>query len=108
MKKNLWIVPALASAAFGAFTLQIVFAEGLFGFLGEKFQSGWGLQVLMDLFISLFIGLCLAVPYAKKLGIRPAFWVVLTATLGSVGFLAFAARLLYARGNGIPSAPVSA
>ena len=30
MKKNLWIVPALASAAFGAFTLRIVTAERLF------------------------------------------------------------------------------
>jgi hypothetical protein len=100
MKKNLWLVPAIASAGFFLFSVRVMLSDGPFGFVTEHTRnglSGWSAQVAIDLFTSLTLGLFFAVPQARKHGIRPLPWIVLTVLLGSIGLLAFAARLLYAR-----------
>ncbi len=96
MKNKLWMIPALASLLFLAFTVQVVMAEGLFGFLSEHYRTGWGKQVGIDLISSITIGLFFAVAKAKRVGVRSLPWVILTVLTGSIGLFAFAARLLYA------------
>jgi hypothetical protein len=99
MKKNLWLVPAIASAGFFLFSVRVMISDGPFGFVTEHTRhgwSGWSAQVAIDLVTSVTIGLFFAVPQARKRGIRPLPWIVLTVLTGSIGLLAFAARLLYA------------
>ncbi|MBP9113517.1 MAG: hypothetical protein KBF88_11965 [Polyangiaceae bacterium] len=96
MKNKLWMIPALASLLFLAFTVQVVMAEGLFGFLSEHYRTEWGKQVGIDLISSITIGLFFAVAKAKRVGVRSLPWVILTVLTGSIGLFAFAARLLYA------------
>jgi hypothetical protein len=97
MKKNLWLVPAIASVAFFVFSLKAVVDVGPLGFLPLIFDSGiWGYQVTIDLFSAVTIALVLGSNYAKKYGIRMSPWVVLTIFTGSIGLFAFMARLRYA------------
>lgn len=95
--KNLWIVPALASLVFGAFTLPIIYQHGLFGFITDLSRTMWGIQVGIDLMCALILGLFFAVPQARQHGVNPWPWSALTIFAGSIGFFAFAARILYAR-----------
>jgi hypothetical protein len=97
MKKNLWLVPALASAAFLAFSLKAALAEGPTGFLPVHINNGlWGYQVFIDLCSAATTALVLSATYAKKYGIRMVPWIVLTILTGSIGLFAFMARLRYA------------
>jgi len=95
--KNLWLLPALGSAAFLAFSLRVMVVDGPFGFVQVHTNAGWGGQVGTDLVLSATVALFFAAPCAKKYGIKPAPWVVLTLLTGSIGLMAYAARILYAR-----------
>lgn len=97
MHKQLWLVPAVASLAFLLFSIEVVLVEGPLGFLDEHLRTAWGAQVALDLVLSVIMGLCLAVPHARRVGVRPLPWVLLTLVTGSVGLFAFVARVLYAR-----------
>lgn len=98
MKKNLWILPALASLLFFTFSLEVVLTEGPWGFWVEHTaRNGWGYQIFIDLVSAATIGLLFASPQARKYGVRPAPWVVLTILTGSIGLWAFVARILYAK-----------
>ena len=95
--KYAWIVPAILSAAFFAFTLSVVVNEGLFGFLTEHTRSGWGLQIGLDLLLCGGVALSFGTHLARRHGVTAWPFVVATLLTGSVGLLAFAARLLHAR-----------
>lgn len=97
MKKNLWVLPALVSLVFLAFSIRVIAAEGLFGFLDDHLRSGWGMQVGIDLVLAASTGMFLASGLARKYGVRPLPWIFLTLATGSIGLLAFVARILYAR-----------
>ncbi len=103
MKKNLWLVPALVSLVFLAFSIRVIAAEGLFGFLDDHLRSGWGMQVGIDLVLAASTGMFLASGLARKYGVRPLPWILLTLATGSIGLLAFVARILYARENAAAS-----
>lgn len=103
MKKNLWLLPALVSLVFLAFSIRVIAAEGLFGFVDDHVRSGWGMQVGIDLVLSVTMGLFLASSVARKYGIRPLPWIVLSLLTGSIGLFAFVARVLYARENATAS-----
>jgi hypothetical protein len=107
MNKNGWIFPAVFSLLFGMFSLWVILSEGLFGFIPQHTQSGWGVQVGVDLVVGISLGLFFAAPEAKKYGINPWPYVGLTLLTGSIGFFAFAARILYVRSRTItPPAPL--
>lgn len=97
MHKQLWIAPAVASLAFLLFSIEVVIAEGPLGFLNEHLRTAWGAQIGIDLVLSVIMGLCLAAPLARRAGVRPLPWVLLTLLTGSIGLFAFVARVLYAR-----------
>lgn len=97
MRKQLWIAPAVASLAFFLFSIEVVIAEGPLGFLDEHLRTAWGAQIGVDLVLAVIMGLCLAVPLARRAGVRPLPWVLLTMVTGSIGLFAFVARVLYAR-----------
>ncbi len=99
MKKNLWMVPALASVLFLAFTLKVMATESPFGFVTEHLRNGWGMQIGIDLFSAATVALLLSRPYRRKHNIRMWPWVLLTVATGSIGLFAFAARILYAEGR---------
>lgn len=93
--KQLWMIPAIASLAFLAYSVWVMVTDGPFGFVAEHTRNPWGVQIGIDLVASVAVGLCFAVVKARKAGVRPVPWVVLTVLTGSIGLLAFCARLLY-------------
>lgn len=95
MNNRRWIVPAVASAAFLVFSVCVMVLEGPFGFLAEHAHGGWGAQVAIDLFTSVTVGLALVWGRAQKVGVRRLPWVLLTVATGSIGLLAFIARVFY-------------
>jgi hypothetical protein len=95
--QNRWMVPAAASFAYLLFTLHAVAMEGPFGFWPEHVRNLWGNQIWLDLLLCASIGWLFILPQAKALGLRPLPWGLLIVCTGSIGFLAFAARVLYVR-----------
>lgn len=92
--KNTWMIAALFSAALTAWTIPAVIKEGPLGFLSAHSQTFWGNQVWFDLLMALTMGWVLILPRAKALGMKLPFWL-LSLALGSIGFAAMLARLLY-------------
>ncbi|MBX3250048.1 MAG: hypothetical protein KF901_22915 [Myxococcales bacterium] len=77
---------------FTAYTLDRVFAHGLLGWLAPEALEGWGLQVVLDLGLALVGFITLAIPDAKRRGITYWPYLVVAATCGSIGVLAYLAR----------------
>lgn len=90
-----WMLAALASVAFSAFTLWAILAEGPTGFWPEHVRHLWGNQIFFDLLCCASVGLLFAVPRARDAGMKPLPWIIFTLATGSIGFLAMAARILY-------------
>jgi hypothetical protein len=65
---------------FGAFTVYCAVTEGPIGFVSLALSHEWGMQMLLDVGISLAIASFWIVPDAKKHGINP--WPYLAACLG--------------------------
>ena len=95
MNKNLWLVPAVMSALFGTLTLYPLLTLGFRGLFGAVVSSAWSIQIFVDLLFAASIALVFAAPRARKLGIDPLRWGVLTITMGSIGLFAYTARILY-------------
>jgi hypothetical protein len=90
-----WMLPASLAVLFLAFTLVAVFKEGALNFWPEHVRNLWGNQIWFDLLIAAglaFIGL---VEKARALGMRPLPWFALVVATGSIGLLAFSARILF-------------
>lgn len=92
-----WIVPATASALFLIWSLAAVFLEGPFGFWPVHIGSLWNNQVWFDLLLAISIGWTAMLPEARKLGMTPLFWAIVTLLTGCIGLTAMAARLLWLR-----------
>lgn len=97
MNKRLWLLPALASALFLAFSLRVLLTEGALGLVEAHLRNGWTHQITIDLFSCGILGLFCAAPHARKYGINPVPWSILTMLTGAIGFFAYAARILYVR-----------
>ena len=92
--RHIWMIPALFSAALTAWTIPAVIREGPLGFLAAHSQTLWGNQVWFDLLMALTMAWVLILPRAKALGMNLPVWL-LSLALGSIGFAAMMARLLY-------------
>jgi len=92
--RHIWIIPALFSAALTAWTIPAIIQEGPLGFLAAHAQTLWGNQVWFDLLMALTMAWVLILPRAKALGMNLPVWL-LSLSLGSIGFAAMLARLLY-------------
>lgn len=90
-----WEVAALLCALFMAYSLIPILREGPIGFVANHTTSHWGVQVFWDLLLALCIGLYLAAPRVRAVGMNLALWVIPVLLLGSIGMLALLARLFW-------------
>lgn len=99
VKKNAWIAPAALSAVFACLSLQAVFTEGPLGFWAEHTRNLWGNQIWFDLLLAGGVAWFFAAKKARLLGLRSWPWLLAIVATGSIGLLAFLARILYVEGN---------
>jgi hypothetical protein len=85
MKK--WL-PLLVFIPFTVFSVEVALQHGPLGFLALG-REPWGLQVLLDLFISLFVVVGWIRRDAKERGLPFLPYLVAVPLLGSVGTLAY-------------------
>lgn len=83
------LIPVLAFLAFTIFSIEVVVADGLLGFVPFVMNENWGMQMMLDIVLGMSGFLVLAGPEAKRLDIPFAPYVVASLALGSVGMLAF-------------------
>lgn len=103
ISKSAWIVPAIISAGFFAWSLMAVVTEGPFGFWPEHTRNLWGNQIWFDLLIAVGIGWVLIVPAAKGVGMKLPLWLILVLSTGCIGVSAMFARLRYLQARVTPS-----
>jgi hypothetical protein len=94
-KKFAWIAPAMLSTFFLMLSLQAVVAEGPSGFWTEHTRNLWGNQIWYDLLLALGAAWYFAAKKARILGLRSWPWLLAIIATGSIGLLAFLARVLY-------------
>jgi hypothetical protein len=99
-KNLLWILPALYSLGFFVYSIGVVINHGLYAVVEEFLGGGWHSQIGIDLFACAIAALVLGSTRAQRLGVRMWPWVVFTFATGSVGLMAFVARVLYLEGSG--------
>lgn len=76
-------------ASFSAFTAYCAVTEGMVGFVPLVLGHEWGMQMFVDIAVSLVIASFWIVPDAKKHGINPWPYLVSCAALGSLSALAY-------------------
>jgi hypothetical protein len=101
-RRNAWLFPAALSAAFLAYSLLAIAAEGPLGFWTEHTRNLWGNQIWLDLLLAVGIGWTFVAPQARALGMRLVPWLLLVLGTGCIGFTAMTARLLYLRERRAP------
>ena len=65
--KGSWLIAAIVSAVFFAFSLYTVVSEGPFGFWAEHVRYNWGNQIWLCLLLAASIGWYLIVLQVKAL-----------------------------------------
>jgi len=90
-----WRFAALVCAAFLAWSLYTVAAEGPLGFWPNHTQNAWGNQVWFDLLIAIAIGWTLLLPRARAVGMTIWPWLALICATGCIGLAAMFARCRY-------------
>jgi len=83
---------AVLLAAFGAFSLWVVYGHGYTGFLALAGREPWALQMLLDLVIACSFALGWMWTDARRRGIAAWPYLVVTLFLGSIGLLAYTVR----------------
>lgn len=94
MKKS-WVVPALFSLLFFAFSIASIISEGPLDFWPEHTRNMWGNQIWFELLIAVCIGWFFITPKAKALGMKLLPWGLIVLGTGCIGFTAMVARVLY-------------
>ncbi len=93
--KRIWIVPALLSGLFLAWSLLTIFTEGLTGFWPEHTRNMWGNQIWFDLLLAAGVACGVIAPRAKACGMNVLLWFGFVLCTGSIGLLAMVSRLLF-------------
>lgn len=94
------IVLIAVFAAFTLWSLTVAIAHGPLGFLTVSLEHPWAMQMLIDLFIALFVAWSWLRHDARERGIAAWPYMLGTATLGSIGVLAYLIhRELRAKGS---------
>ena len=83
---------AVVLVAFVSYSLWVAWVDGPVGFLPLAWREPWGMQLLLDLGISLFFALTWLTKDARKRGFTPLPWILGTAIFGSPGLLLYAVR----------------
>jgi hypothetical protein len=107
MTKNLAIA-LVVFVSFTVFTAWVGVEHGPLGFVTLALEGGWGLQMLLDVGISLVIASFWIVPDARRHGINPWPFLLASVGLGSIAALAYVVyRELRAR-EGVRTSPLTA
>ena len=96
-RPNGWMLPALLSVLFAAWSGHAVVSEGPLGFWDDHTRSAWGNQIWFDLLMAMGTAWLLIVPEARRRGMRLLPWLAFVAATGSIGMMAMLSRLLYLR-----------
>lgn len=75
----------LVAVLFTAYSTMVAVDHGYTGFISLALREAWGMQMLLDLCISLTMVTSLLVVDARRRKRAAWPWVVITALLGSVG-----------------------
>ena len=67
--RHRWWVPAVLWGIFTTYSIVVSVRGGALGFLSVPRSHPWGLQVLLDLFVSLVVALRYLAPKARRLGV---------------------------------------
>jgi len=86
MKK---VLPLLVLVPFFAFSVLVAIEHGALGFLSVAGKEPWGLQMLLDLSIALFLVGGWLRRDAKKFGINAVPYLILLVLVGSIGALVY-------------------
>ncbi len=84
--------PIALFLVFTAYTLDVAHTHGLLGFLSLAGRERWGMQLLLDLVISLFFAGAWVKNDARQRGIDARPYLVAMALGGSVGTFAYVVR----------------
>jgi hypothetical protein len=76
-------------AAFTLWSLTVAIGHGPLGFITNALEHPWGMQVLIDLSIALFVAWSWLRHDARERGIPAWPYILGTLTLGSIGVLAY-------------------
>lgn len=90
-----WLLPALLSGLFLAWSLFTISQQGLAAVWTEHTRNAWGNQIWFDLLMAIGLGLALLIPRARAVGMKPLPWFLLVAATGCIGLFAMMARCLF-------------
>lgn len=90
-----WLVPAMLSAAFLAWSMHAVAVGGVFGFWSEHVRNAWSNQIWCDLLLGVALAWILLLPRARAVGMYIWPWLALVVGTGGVGLYAMMARCLF-------------
>lgn len=90
--RTLAAIAGAVLAAFGAFSLWVVYGYGYTGFLTLAGKEPWALQLLLDLVIAASFAIGWMRADARKRGITAWPYIAVTLFGGSIGLLAYVVR----------------
>lgn len=91
-----WLLPAVVSLAFVAFSTWAALTQGPLAFWVEhSARNLWGNQIFFDLLLASSVAWVLVGPRARKVNMSLPLWLAFILATGSIGFLAMLARLLW-------------
>lgn len=93
--KGGWILPAVLCIALILWSLSAASQEGPFGFWQEHIRNLWANQIWFDLLLAASTAFTFMVPRARARGMRLLPWAIAVLALGSIGLLAFWARIAF-------------
>lgn len=83
------LLALLVFVGFTGWTISIILAHGLFGFLTLAAREPWAMQLSIDLLLALFVSMAWVRSDAKQRGLPWVPYVVLAPVLGSPPVLAY-------------------
>ena len=83
------VLPLVALVAFFTFSDYVALQDGFFGFLTLALRERWGMQLLVDVGISITLFTLWMFRDAKEQRITPWPYLVACLSLGSIGALAY-------------------
>lgn len=89
------ILLGLLMLDFAGLTIYAFVTQDMFAFLGEMLQSAWGIQVVAEILIAVTFAAVWTYQDARKRGINPMPFIILTFCLGITGPLAYLFRLQF-------------
>ncbi|MEM1381518.1 MAG: hypothetical protein AAGH41_12935 [Pseudomonadota bacterium] len=90
-----WLFPAALLIPFAGWSVAAVVLEGPLGFWPNHTVNMWGIQVWVDLLMSVGAAYFLLLPRARAVGMASEVWIVLICLSGSVGLFAMLVRMLF-------------